>query len=201
MPSASRGRQVDGSFMASITFNRTKTVKLIGSPMSLPHYASRGPVGFLCCTMSCAGRRATLIVLLAVLARRRLRHRRPVRGQEPRRRARPRQAVRLRSCGARWRCCWGWSPATTCCGGSPAGSRPMPSSPSAATFGSTCSSISSGHGTRYFADRFPGALAGAHHQRRQRRLEHRAVADLDDHPAGCRGDQPASPCSASSTGR
>ena len=64
---ASRGRQVDGSFMASITFNRTKTVRLIGSPMSLPRFAARGPVHFL---MFYVRRRwvSHLVVLLAVLA-------------------------------------------------------------------------------------------------------------------------------------
>ena len=53
--------------MASITFNRTKTVKLIGSPMSLPRFAARGPVHFL---MFYVRRRwaSHLVVLLAVLA-------------------------------------------------------------------------------------------------------------------------------------
>jgi hypothetical protein len=126
--------------------------------MSLPRYASRGPGRFLLHYVGPsfrqppdrAGRGA---------GRRRLRHRRAIRREEPGRRA-GRSGVGDTRCGARSAFCWRSSPATICCGGWPAGSRPYAFVAVGGDLRLDLFDHLSGHGTRYFADQFPGALAG-----------------------------------------
>ena len=116
------------------------TLRDRGRAMSLPRYASSGPAVFL---LHYAGRR--LIEPSPRAHRRaergRVRHRRAIRHQEPRRRIGLGTALRAVPCGRRRAFCSASSPATICCGGSPVGSRAMPSSPSAATSASSSSII------------------------------------------------------------
>ena len=68
-------------------------------------------------------------------------------------------SLRRASSGARWLCCSASSPAIICCGGSPAGSRAMSSSPSAALSASSSSIISPATARAISPTSFPGALA------------------------------------------
>ena len=133
--------------------------------MPLPRYASKGAIRFL-------GRYVRrrffshFIVLAAVLTAVLCNVGLPVCGQASGRRPRAPISRRRPCSGARSGFCWGWSPATTCCGASPDGLRPTLSSPSAATCASTCSTICPGRVRAISSSSFPARSPGASRPRR-----------------------------------